>query len=216
MLENTVQIITNKRALKMLFTLWVIITIAASAVSIALAPANTSVDTQQEITQKVDAETRLLNGTSIQQVTMPERLIIDSLDIDLVVSNPETTDIGELDKELLKNIVRYPTSGMLGESGKNIVIFGHSARIPTIRGMYKAFNDIEQLKEGEVITLVSGNTEHLYRVSNVYKKNAETAEIMLDTSNSKLTLVTCDGFGKKTDRWVVESDFVGAYIVDNL
>ena len=156
---------------------------------------------------KEDAELR------VNQIILPERLIIDALDIDLPVSNPSTTKVSDLDKELLKSVVRYPGSGTLGEDGRNILIFGHSARIPTYRGFYRAFNDIETLKEGEVIVIKSVDKEYLYRVSNVKKASATDGKVDLNAKNNKLTLVTCDGFGKKSDRWVVESDFIGSFDV---
>ena len=207
----------NRRVLTKLFVLWVVVTFGASIIAVnvqnsEIATADTTNVSKANAENMAKTKDKLITGELIQMVTLPERLVIDSLNIDLNVVNPNTTDVNELDKELLKSVVRYPTSGMLGETNKNIVIFGHSARIPTFRGMYRAFNDIEYLNEGEVITLVGGGREYSYRVSRVYKSSAETGEIVLGTNNNKLTLVTCDGFGKKTDRWIVEADFIGVYM----
>ncbi len=215
MLDKIVKKLINRHMLTRLLMLWMVTTIVASALSVLFVSNTASIATtsvnplqQEELISKTD---KTINSDLLQMVTVPERLIIESLDIDLHVSNPDTTSIEELDAELQKNIVRYPLSGMLGESDKNIIIFGHSARIPTFNGMYRAFNDIEYLNEGEIITLIGNGRKYTYRVSDVYKSSAETGEIVLATNNNMLTLVTCDGFGQKSDRWIVEADFIGSF-----
>ncbi len=209
MLDNLASKLMSPSFLAKFFVLWVIVTLIASAISIKNSENGQSVAlTTSTNAQALQESTRTLVETAAE---LPRRLIIESLDIDLNVVNPTTTDIAVLDKELMNGAVRYPTSGVLGENGKNIVIFGHSARIPGYYGMYRAFNDIEQLTEGETVALQGSGKEYVYRVSRVYKKDANTDEIALGANNNKLTLVTCDGFGKKSDRWIVEADFIGAY-----
>ncbi len=220
MLEKIANKLMCAETLGKLFMLWLITTIIASALSVSFITNTASIAaTNEPLEETVSTDRTLepqtldtdLQATIQQQTALPQRLIIESLGIDLSVINPTTTDVAVLDKELMNGAVRYPTSGLLGENGKNMVIFGHSARIPGYYGMYRAFNDIEKLSEGETIALQSGGKEYVYRVSKVEKKSANTGEIALGANNNKLTLVTCDGFGKKTDRWVVEADFLGAY-----
>lgn len=212
MLDKLVNTLINSQTLGKLFMLWVITTIIASAVSISFVTNTASIAATESTTQQITEEQVAQELISpLVEAVLPERIIIDSLNKDFPVMNPQTTDIKVLDGELMKGAVRYPTSGTLGEKGRNIVIFGHTSRVPTYRGMYRAFNDIEQLTEGEIIVLKSNDKEYVYRVSAVYKKNAKTDKIALGGNNSKLILVTCDGFGKKSDRWIVESDFIGAY-----
>lgn len=217
MLDNLASKLMSPSFLAKFFILWLIVTLLASAVSLSsgtnTAPA-VATTPEAETVERVFLEEEQSDGKRRPLAAvevLPERLLIESLDIDLNVVNPTTTDIAVLDAELMNGAVRYPTSGVLGENGKNIVIFGHSARIPTYRGMYRAFNDIEQLNEGETIALQGSGKEYVYRVSRVYKKDANTDEIALGANNNKLTLVTCDGFGKKSDRWIVEADFIGSY-----
>jgi len=128
------------------------------------------------------------------------------------ILNPTTTDIGALDRELLKGAVRYPTSAKLGETG-NVVLFGHSSYLPVVRNeAYKTFNDIQKLTEGDVITVYSSDTAYTYRVRSVSKENAdENTPIPLSVDGRVLTLVTCDSFGKKSDRFIVIADFVESH-----
>lgn len=146
----------------------------------------------------------------IQETVLPERLLIPSLQKDLVVTNPTTRDIAVLDRSLLTSVVRYPGSGLLGEDG-NIFIFGHSTGYRTVNNeLFKAFNGIQHLQKGALITLISGNTSFLYQVDTVSTVDAETAliDITQEKGVKKLTLSTCDSFGKKSTRFVVTATFL--------
>ncbi|QSH39415.1 sortase [Candidatus Kaiserbacteria bacterium] len=143
----------------------------------------------------------------------PDRLVVPSLGIDLPISNPQTRDIQALDEELKTAAVRYPDSAKLGEQGGNVLLFGHSSRLPIVRNqLFKAFNDIEKLSEGNIIQAHSGTDVYSYRVSRVYQANATDDKIALDVEGHRLTLLTCDSFGAKSDRWVVEAEFLGKNI----
>ncbi len=144
----------------------------------------------------------------------PDRLIIPKLGKDLPVTNPKTRNIKALDKKLTSSVVRYPGSATLGEKGRNVLIFGHSSNWPVVRNqMYKAFTGVDKLKKGDLIQAISGNDVYSYRVSRVYRADAKSDRIALSVSGpNRLTLLTCDTFGKRSDRWVVEADFVGKNI----
>ena len=150
----------------------------------------------------VSAETR---------AAYPGRLTVPSLGIDLPVSNPTTRNIEALDEELKSAVVRYPDSATLGIDGGNTLIFGHSSRLPIVRNQFfKAFNNVEDLENGEeiIVHAQNGDTYH-YRVSRVYRASATDDRIPLQVPGHRLTLLTCDSFGAKSDRWVVEADYTG-------
>ena len=80
--------------------------------------------------------------------------------------------------------------------------------------MYRAFNRISELKEGDSISVFGGGKEYKYKVSKVRQTDASEEVIDLSPKNgTRLTLSTCDTFGKKSARWVVEADFVGVFPV---
>ena len=142
--------------------------------------------------------------------TLPERIRISAIDLDLPVQNPSTRTISALD-ELLKNgPARYVDSAKLGESG-NVLIFAHSSHLPIVHNqMYKAFNRIPELEAGDMIVVEGEGKSYLYSVTSVRTANAEDAIIDLSTSlGKKLTLVTCDTLTSKSSRYILEADFVG-------
>ena len=144
----------------------------------------------------------------------PVRIIIDAISLDATVSNPITTDADVLDADLLKGAVRYPTSALLGING-TVLLFGHSSYLPIVRNLaYKTFDDIQKLKSGDEISVYSATKEYRYRVAGVRTANVNDASqstVLLPSDARHLTLVTCDSFKTKSDRFVVTADFMGEY-----
>lgn len=141
----------------------------------------------------------------------PTRIVAASINLDAAVANPASTDAAVLDALLLKGAVRYPTSAQLGVDG-NVVIFGHSSYLPIVHNQaYKTFDGIQTLKVGATVSIYSATAEYRYRVVGVKIANATQDVIDLSAEGKHLTLVTCDSFTKKTDRFVVTADFVGTY-----
>lgn len=139
---------------------------------------------------------------------LPVRIIIDELDKDFPVLNPESRAVADLDNALLKGVVRHPDSADLSDDG-NVFLFGHSSYLPNVMNKnFQAFNGIQDLVWGDTIRVQSADTEYVYRVKRVYKTLASQATIELDNSSAKLTLVTCNSFGSKDDRFVVEADLI--------
>lgn len=140
----------------------------------------------------------------------PLRVKAPSIGLDERIENPESSDIAVLDRALLKGAVRYPQSARLGEEG-NVLLFGHSSYLrTTLNSAYKSFNDIQKLRTGDTISVYSNTAEFRYRVTSVRHAKAEEDFIDLGRNGKRLTLVTCNSFGTKSDRFIVEAEFVGA------
>lgn len=141
----------------------------------------------------------------------PARIRIDAIDLDLPVLNPETRSIAALDEVLKDGPARYVDSALLGEKG-NILIFGHSSHLPIVHNqMYKAFNKIPDLKEGDTIEIEGEGKIYSYRVLTVRSVNAEEGIIDLKREGNRLTIVTCDTLTSKSARFVVDAELVGSY-----
>ena len=144
---------------------------------------------------------------------LPVRIVAKTIGLDKIVANPDATDVETLDKALLDGTVRYPTSAKLGEEG-TVLIFGHSSYLPIVHNQnYKAFNGIQNLKEGATVSVYSATTEYRYAVKSVRLANATEDIIELPATGKFLTLVTCDSFGKKTDRYVVTAELQGSFTI---
>lgn len=143
-------------------------------------------------------------------VVNPTRLRISKINMDVPVLNTQSRDAGVLDEALKKAPVRYMDSAKLGEDG-NVLIFAHSSHLPIVHNqMFKIFNRLPELNKGDSIVLTGDGEEYIYHVTSVHKTDATDGIIDLSKNNGRrLTLSTCDNFGAKTSRWVVEAEFVG-------
>lgn len=139
----------------------------------------------------------------------PLQITFDSLGGRTVkVLNPESRSSEALDTALLSGVVRHPDSADFERTG-TIFLFGHSSYLPNVMNKnFQAFNGVQKLTWGDIIRLESKRTEYVYRVDRVYEASALDAEVKIETGKARLTLVTCDSFGAKTDRFVVEATLI--------
>lgn len=142
---------------------------------------------------------------------LPTKIFIDALDKEIAVLNPESRSVSALDTALLSGVVRHPDSADFVRTG-TIFILGHSSYLPNVVNKnFQAFNGIQKLTWGDTIRLHSADTEYVYRVERVYEAKASDAEVEIRSGESRLTLATCNSFGTKDDRFVVEASLVGKH-----
>lgn len=137
----------------------------------------------------------------------PTRIVIDKIGVDAIVSNPNTTNTATLDDYLTQGAVRYPGSGLLGLG--NMFIFGHSTGIKVVYNQaYKTFNGLKNLTVGDIIKVYGGTTIYQYRVSSVRLVDENQALVEFGGNKNMLTLSTCNTFGAKSERYVVQADYL--------
>lgn len=141
----------------------------------------------------------------------PNKIIFDSLSKEVAVLNPNSSTVAALDEALLSGVVRHPESADLLTDG-TMLLFGHSSYLPVVHNKsFQAFNGIQDLKWGDKIRLQSNDFEYVYRVERVYKAKASSDEIAIAGKEKRLTLATCNSFGTKDDRFIVESILIDSY-----
>lgn len=174
------------------------------------APRTISVQTLPELGEEIRAFSETPSATPVA----PERVVIPAIDLDLSVQNIESRDLAVLDEALKDGPVRHMDSAKLGEKG-NVFIFGHSSRLPVVRNeMYKAFNRVPELSEGDLIKVFGGGREFHYRVKDIRSIEVTDPEaVLIDNSREgkRLTIVTCDNLTGKSARFVLEAELVSEY-----
>jgi len=171
----------------------------------AEATAVTTEEEMEEVSEKVEAA---VVPEEVELSPLPLKIIIDRLDKEIAVHNPESRDVAILDAALLKGVVRHPDSADLVSEG-NIFILGHSSYLPNVLNKnFQAFNGIQDLVWGDTIKLQSADTEYVYRVQKVYKAKAADVVVPFTPGKAMLTLATCNSFGSKDDRFVVEAALI--------
>jgi LPXTG-site transpeptidase (sortase) family protein len=171
----------------------------------------------REVVQAPAAPQKIVRRTDINDAeatiaseTRPSRVIIPKIGVDSTIQHPQSPNVDVLDAALTKGAVYYPGSGTI-EQG-NVFLFGHSTNWQIVRNdAYKTFNDLDKLKTGDIITIWGEDGEiYKYSVETVTLANENTAFVSLDTNGRRLlTISTCNSFGAKQDRWVVQAVFAG-------
>lgn len=139
---------------------------------------------------------------------LPQYIEVPSLDIQSTIEAPTVMTVAVLDAALNRGPVYYQGSGSPGE--RNMLIFGHSTGFSVVRNKaYKVFNNIKDAKTGALIYIRTSSGVHTYRTINVKKVSKYNAWIQFNSTKPLLTLATCDSFGKASDRWVLEAEYVG-------
>jgi len=138
----------------------------------------------------------------------PREISIPSLRKTVAVLNTTSSDVADLDADLLKGVVRHPDSAMLGAEG-NVFILGHSSYLPNVLNRnFQAFNGLQNLVWGDIIVVKSDTQEYVYQVKKVYKAKASALTIPVTVEGKRLTLATCNSFGSVDDRHIVEAELV--------
>jgi LPXTG-site transpeptidase (sortase) family protein len=139
---------------------------------------------------------------------VPDRLVASSIGLDAKIVNPRSRDYTILDDALLEGAVYYPGSGYLGENS-NLLLFGHSSFLPVVRNQnYRVFNQIKNLSIGDTIEVYSNVEKFVYRVVSSTLAKEDTIRVNFYAEKPMLTLATCNSFGAKEDRYVIEAELI--------
>ena len=147
------------------------------------------------------------NSNEATKQILPTHITIPKIGVDVSISNPESDNVDVLDEYLKKGAVHYPGSGSLTEG--NMFMFAHSTGFKVVQNQaYKAFNNLKDLKAGDSISVKGEDGKvYEYKVSSVKLASDKDVLVSFDKNSHRLTLSTCNTFGKKEERYVVEAYF---------
>lgn len=166
---------------------------------------STSAPKSQNV-QVIDTPTTAVTQTqNTDKNLIPTKVEIPKIGVSSIINVPAGIDVATLDNALTKGAVYYPGSGTL--QGGNMFLFGHSTNWSVVNNdAYKTFNDLDKLSAGDEIVLTSGGEKYVYIVRTVKLSSEDDAVVQFASNSPMLTISTCDTFGRKQDRWVVEAD----------
>ena len=179
-----------------------------SVIAVFTAPRSQAENVSSTVVPTNSGQLRDLSSPSAVVAIMPRRIVIDKIGVDSEIQNPESRDVAILDAALLKGVVHYPGSGNLNED-TNLFIFAHSTGLSNVRNQaYKAFNHLSSLSIDDLIQIESDRNVYVYKVVSVALRDNSEALVTFSRGKKMITLSTCNTFGKKDDRFVVEAVFV--------
>ena len=161
---------------------------------------------------KVDAQIKTEISTAVKktQVKAEGPLVIDipGYVTGANIQSPNSVDVKVLDSALSKGAVYYPGSGYPGSN--NTLIFGHSTTFKIVNNKaYQVFNNLKNVPAETLIYVKTQSATHIYKTRKVERVSKYTSFIQFKSEAPILTMATCDGFGKASDRWVLVADYVG-------
>jgi LPXTG-site transpeptidase (sortase) family protein len=169
------------------------------------------IDGANQVTSQTKVETKkevIETKPVVLKTYLPLSIEIPGYNINTTVESPSSTDVKVLDSALTRAAVYYPGSGMPGSN--NTLIFGHSTTFKVVRNKaYQIFNNLKNVPVGTLIYVRTQEGVHVYRTTKVQRVSKYTSWIQFKSEKPMLTLATCDGFGKASDRWVLEAEYVG-------
>ena len=140
------------------------------------------------------------------EILLPDRIRIPEVGVDSMIERPQSQDVAVLDEALNRGAVYYPGSGTINVG--NMFIFGHSTGFSVVNNQaYKTFNDLNKLQNGDEIYIDSDGKTFVYRVKNVVLVDESEAYVEFGGTSRMLTISTCNSFGQKQERWVLEAEF---------
>lgn len=160
----------------------------------------------------VQGKDSVMDASFTSPVLTPERLVIESLDVDhriAPVASREVEYLGAVYQQWTApnsgELGWHDTSAKLGVVG-NTVINGHSS------GYGETFRDLEELKNGDLIQVYAESILYTYVVANtmILKERWEPIEVRMEnarwinpSSDERLTLISCWPDNSNTHRVVV-------------
>ena len=112
----------------------------------------------------------------------------------------------EMQDALRSGVVHYPGTSVPGEPG-NVAVTGHSSYFPWDPGRFKdVFALLHDVVEGDKILVYWDQKKYIYQVSEIDIVLPEDIEVLKQTPNDKLTLITCTPVGTNLKRLIIYAE----------
>ncbi len=109
----------------------------------------------------------------------------------------------ELQDALRNGVVHYPGTPLPNESG-NVVLTGHSSYYPWDPGRFKdVFADLHSSEVGDEIVIFYNQQKYTYQVTEIKKVLPTEVNVLGDSGDDRLTLITCTPIGTNLKRLIV-------------
>ncbi|MBI5754683.1 class D sortase [Candidatus Peregrinibacteria bacterium] len=165
------------------------------------------------VNPKTHTEENVKNILQPAVITPPDhRLIIPKIGKNVPIVESKADNLysknwPDLEKELLsdlkRGVVHYPGTAFPGQKG-NVFLTGHSSYYPWDDGEYKdVFALLGKLEVGDEIVLFYKQKEYRYKVSDIREVKPNNVDILKQTDDNRLTLMTCTPVGTTLRRLVI-------------
>lgn len=165
-----------------------------------------------ETSGDVEVQKRQIPDLNLEVMPIDTRLVIPRINQNIPIvgvssKNLIAHDWNALEKDMqeaLKDgVIHYPGTSMPGQHG-NVVITGHSSYFPWDPGRFKdVFALLHQMKIGDKIMIYHNQEKYIYQVTEKKVVLPDDIDILKQTPEDKLTLITCTPVGTNLKRLIV-------------
>ncbi|PIQ78668.1 hypothetical protein COV81_04610 [Candidatus Peregrinibacteria bacterium CG11_big_fil_rev_8_21_14_0_20_41_10] len=152
------------------------------------------------------------------EITPPgTRIIIPRLNKNVPIVNvPEDNLVkknwaaleNDLQTALRNGVVHYPGTPWPGQSG-NVVVTGHSSYYPWDPGRFKdVFAVLHNVKIGDEIIVFHNQQKYRYQVTESSVVLPQQVQVLADTGDNRITLLTCTPIGTNLKRLIVTAKLI--------
>lgn len=114
----------------------------------------------------------------------------------------------EMQKALQDGVVHYPGTSLPGQTG-NVVITGHSSYFPWDPGRFKdVFALLHEVEKGDKIVIYFNQDKFVYDVTNKKEVMPDNIEVLKQTPDDRITLITCTPVGTNLRRLIVTAKLI--------
>ncbi len=175
---------------------------------------NREVDGQKvlEVSSNPEIQKKQIPDLNLNIAPSDNRLIIPRIDQNIPVVRVSSESLikrdwnaleGEMQEALKGGVVHYPGTSLPGQTG-NIVITGHSSYFPWDPGRFKdVFALLHKAIEGDEIIIYYEQDKYVYTINEIKVVLPEDIEVLKQTPQDKLTLITCTPVGTNLKRLIV-------------
>lgn len=180
-------------------------------------PLNQFTNPNQNPDTSIASNLELVPNTDIPkldlEVTPPgTRIIIPRLNTNVPVISMSTNTLisrnwdaleNDIQQALRSGVVHYPGTPFPNQSG-NVVLTGHSSYYPWDPGRFKdVFVVLHQAVVGDELVVFYNQKKYTYQVTEIKKVMPTEVNVLGDTGDDRLTLITCTPIGTNLKRLIV-------------
>lgn len=174
-------------------------------------PTKTSTENLQSSSDP-NVQKKQIPGLDIDIAPSDNRIIVPRIDQNIPIVRISSDSLirrdwkaleDEMQDALKDGVVHYPGTSLPGGTG-NIVITGHSSYFPWDPGRFKdVFALLADVVEGDKVVVYHEQDKYVYEVYDIKIVLPEDIEVLKQTPENKLTLITCWPVGTNLKRLIV-------------
>jgi len=158
------------------------------------------------------SQSQQIPALNLEVAPLDNRLIIPAINKNIPVIRVSSESLikqdwgaleSEIQEALKTGVVHYPGTSLPGQKG-NVVITGHSSYFPWDPGRFKdVFALLHDVEVGDKIVSYYKQRKYIYEVTEIKIVKPEEIEVLKQTPEDQLTLITCTPVGTNLKRLIV-------------